>query len=956
MFRSRLLTGTALLLTASSFVSAPGFAQNTPAASDIETITVTGSRIQVQGYQAPTPVTVLPLEALERDARPDIGDVLRQLPSFGSSTGPNNSVRSAFISDGSAGLNLVSLRNLGSRRTLVLFNGQRVVESNLAVGGVDLSTIPSSLVSRIDVVTGGASAAWGSNAVAGVVNVIIDTELEGLRTNFQAGNTWNLDRQQYEVEASYGTGFANDRAHVIVSANASYSPETFFINQIKNNRYTRYLDNPAYTATNNQPRFIHVDYAGPVSATPGGIITGGPLRGTYFEGPSATPLQFNYGISNSTFTAGGTPNFGLSQSDFGAIANPYDSVTLFGYSSYEVTDNIKASVQLNYGRFHTLGNGWTAVHNGSLTISRDNPFIPESIVQRMDQLGITSFPFGTTLTGDMRGNGGAISAQTNSVSMSVLDLTRQLYRGIASLDGTVALFDNMWTWNAYYQHGEARSYSNSLNNPQTQNIRNAVDAVRVTEANVGTSGLPIGSIACRSTLTNPSNGCVPLDVFGYGKDLSAAAAYVNTEARAGRNDMRDALKMDVAAVSASGELPFGLPAGNISAAAGAEYRSEKGQIWASASGIANLFYVGGNFKPFYGKFNTKEAFLEFNVPLIQDGIVQSLDFDVAGRYTDYSFSGVVGTYKVGALSQINDLLRLRGTFSHDIRAPGLFELFNKGQTIGNTVTDPRTGNPASVFQVTQGNINLKPEIGNTLTFGVIVTPVDFVPGLRLSVDWWRIEMKDVINTVNSNTTINQCIAGVQAYCNNLIYEGPNGALSRVLLQPVNAAAQLTTGFDFSADYTTPILSGDLNVGFLGTYVYDDILDNLGVRFDAVGGLGGNARRTSIPKFKGTLSGTYSEDTWSITTQVRIIGSAVLNKEWTAKDIDNNIVPSIAYLDLRGSVDVSDGIQLYGAMDNVLDRSPPIVTSTTSNSYYAPFLDTLHDVFGRVMRVGVRLRR
>jgi len=930
-------------------------AATTAAAEDNSTIVVTGSRIQVQGYTAPTPVTVVDLAALERDARPDVGDVLRQLPAFGPSSGPSNSVRSTYITDGSAGLNLVSLRNLGSRRTLVLFNGQRVVESNLSVGGVDLSTIPSTVIKRMDVVTGGASAAWGSNAVAGVVNVVLDTDLVGLRANIQASNNWDFERQQYQGEITYGAKFLDDRAHVIVSIGGDYSPDTYFNNKINNFSHTRLVENPGYTETNNQPRYIHRDGAGPLLATPGGIITGGPLQGIFFQGPNATPGAFDYGnTSRGSFTWGGTPNYGLSHSDFGAISNPNDSQTAFGYASYDITDRIKASVQVNYGRFHTLGNSWSATHNGSLTIYADNPFIPASVLQAMADKGITSFPLGTTLTGDVPGNEGSIRAEADNLGMPVVSLTRQLYRAVASLEGKVDVFGNDWTWNAYYQKGVARSRSNVLNNPQTANIRNAVDAVRVTAENVGASGLPIGSIACRSTLASPGNGCQPLDVFGTGKDVSAAAYYINQAARAGQAWVRDRQEMQVAAASASGELPIGLPAGNISAALGLEYRKESGTIVASQSGRDNLFYVTGNFKDFNGSYNTKEAFAEFNIPLLKDSIVQSLDLDLAGRYTDYSVSGSVETYKVGVISQVNDMLRVRASYSRDIRAPSLFELFNQGQLIGTSAIDPRTGNQVSTFAVTQGNTGLTPEIGKTLTAGFILTP-RFLPGFKFSADWWQVKIKDVITTTSQTTIINRCIAGEQAFCDNLVFDGPNGALSQILIQPINSALQQTAGVDLAADYNTRLGNGNLSVHFVGTYMYDDILDSQGVRFNAAGGIGEDQRLQSNPKFRATASATYSQEPWSLTAQTRVVGAAVLNREWTARDVDDNKIPAIFYLDLRGSLNLSEGIQLYTAVDNLLDKDPPVVTSTTQNAWYAPFSDQFHDVFGRVIRVGVRLR-
>ncbi len=954
---------TALAVSAGSATAAQQTAATEPQGADVETITVTGSRIQIQGYEAPTPVTVVDLAALERDGKPDLGDAIRQLPSFGASSSPSNSVRSTYISDGSAGLNVVSLRNLGQRRTLVLFDGQRVVDANLANGGVDLSTIPSTLVERVDVVTGGASAAWGSNAVAGVVNIVINKKLDGLKINVEAGNNFDLHRQQYKIEAAYGTGFASDRGHVVVAASYLDSPDTYFNDYVPNNRQTRLVNNPAWTATNGQPKLIRADYVGFNNATPGGIITGGPLKGTYFVGPNATPLTFNYGNITGNWTNNGTPNTGLSQHTFGVIANPVWTGTAFGHASYDVTDDITASVQLNYGRIDTIGNTWSSVYAGTLTINNDNPFIPASVLSQMNALGITSFPFGSTMTGDVSGNGGSIRAEAKNIGMPVVELRHQLYRGVLSLDGKATLFDRAWTWNSYYQHGESRGFNNLINNPFGTAVRNAVDAVRVTSANVGNSGLTIGSIACRSTLTAPTNGCVPWDPFGTGKDGSAASAYINGLARSGADYFHDKSQMDTGAASASGSLPFGLPAGDISAALGVEYRVEIGAIRASAAANAGGFPQGGNTKNFYGKYNTKEGFVEFNVPLLKDQVVRSLDVDVAGRVTDYSVSGTVETYKIGLLSQVNDMIRARASYSRDIRAPDLYALFTTGQPIANSATDPRRNQSVNIFAITQGNGNLQPEIGKTLTAGLVLTPQDLVPGLRISADWWQIKMTNVITTTNLSTTVAQCVAGVQSFCNNLVYGGPPDSigptLSAILLQPTNAALQRTSGFDMQSDYRTPFLAGDINFHFVGTYMYEDLQNALGVTYDAAGAIS-EGRRTSVPKFKGTLSATYSQDKWDATAQARIVGKAKLNNAWVSGvDVDKNEVAAIVYMDLRGSYQVNENFQLYAAMDNALDKAPPVIAASNSGGgsylWYAPTRDALYDVFGRTWRMGLRAR-
>lgn len=276
MTKSTLLAASSLLAIAAS---APALAQdatsNGNASNTVEQVIVSASRITIAGYQQPTPVTVVGAEQLQRDAQTDIGDVIRQLPAFGVSSGPNNSVAANYIVSGTPGIDVVNLRNLGVLRTLVLFDGQRVVPSALS-GGVDLSTMPTSLVQRVDVVTGGASAAWGSDAVAGVVNVILNKNFDGFAANLEGGDDTNDTHRSYKGELSYGTDFDGDRGHIIASVSYLNSPDALFINQKSYYQNTKLVTNPAYAAGNGQPQYIHANNVGMSQATQGGLITGNP--------------------------------------------------------------------------------------------------------------------------------------------------------------------------------------------------------------------------------------------------------------------------------------------------------------------------------------------------------------------------------------------------------------------------------------------------------------------------------------------------------------------------------------------------------------------------------------------------------------------------------------------------------------------------------------------------------
>lgn len=982
MRKSYLLAATSMLAMAAA---SPALAQDAAAgsANTVEQVIVSASRINIAGYQQPTPVTVVGAEQLARDAQTDIGDVIRQLPAFGTSSGPNNSSSANFIVSSTPGIDVVNLRQLGVLRTLVLFDGQRVVASSVS-GGVDLSTMPSSLVQRVDVVTGGASAAWGSDAVAGVVNVILNKNFDGFAANLEGSDSWKDDHRQYKGELSYGTDFAGERGHVIASVSYLSSPDTFFINQRSWFKNTRLVNNPAYNGgANGQPQLIHANNVGQSQATQGGLITGcgnalnplaplsitnaGPsqacgLRGTQFVGSSATPAPFNFGNVSGAFSTGGSGE--TAQSNLDHLTIPLHTFTFFEHARYKITDNISASMELNYGKSFSENNSYVYNRLGNLPISSDNPFLPASIkaamttpyiylgTNNMNNMGTT----GSTLVNN------SLQSEAASLGIPVSTNRRQLFRGVFSLDGSLG---DDWSWNAYAQHGEARVHTVVINNVLKSNYNNAVDAVTVTAANVGTSGLPIGSIACRSSLTNPTNGCSPLDVFGVGNASQAAINYITGPARNGGNWALSVLNEDVFSGSMQGVLPadWSLPAGRIAVAFGGEYRKEAARVTADANALAVNWSVG-NFSAFHGQYNVVEGFGEVTVPILKDNFVQSLEFNTAGRLTSYSTSGLVETWKLGLTSQVNDDVRLRSTWSFDIRAPDLQELFASGFSVLGTFPDIHNGNtPVSAYSLQGGNPNLKPEKSTTISGGVVLTP-HWVDGLSLSVDYYSINIKGAIATIGTSVILSQCAAGVQAFCNQLTFANapitPGGppSLSQIATVPINANSQDVSGVDFQADYRFPILSGALDLHLVGNYIDSQDQTAAGVpTFDYAGSIGPDSSPRGVPKFRSTVSATYVEGPWQGTVQGRVIGAAKLNNAWGPLNVDDNSIPMVGYMDLRLSYKWNDNIQLYGAVDNVINTPPPITPGTTNsqNFYDQGITDSVYDAIGRSFRIGVRVK-
>ncbi len=927
--------------------------------SDVEQVEVSASRITLSGYQQPTPVTVVGIEDLNREAKPDLGDVLRELPQVGNSSSATNGASAGNISAATVGLDTVNLRNLGTNRTLVLFDGQRVVQSNIT-GITDLATIPTSLVQRVDVVTGGASAVWGSDAVAGVVNVIINKNFEGFKGNAQAGDNVNWELPNYKMDAAYGTSFDGGRGHIVVAGDYSATPGILYPRQTNwYGQQTALINNPAYAAGNGQPQYLHAK-VGLSQATSGGLITANPagtglaanaLAGIQFVGPNATPTPFNAGIVSGSLATG--PSAQTYYADISGLTVNQHKTTLFAEATYEITPDIKASLQLNWGRSYTENASIPNTKLANQTIMADNAYLDPTIAARLQTAGVKSITIGTLNTNNYTNFGDpSLEGMAQTFGIPVNRTDRQLQRVVFSLDGALG---SDWSWNAYYQFGQTRINDHVLNNTYNANYNNAVDAVRVTAANVGTSGLPIGSIACRSTLTASGNGCSPLDLFGDGVASPAAAKYVTY----GNDYEHIVLDESVLSGSVQGKLPWELPAGPVAVAFGAEYRSESGNITDDPLAQANAFPVG-NFKAFNGHYSVEEGFLEVDAPLLRDTFVQSLDLNAAGRMTGYSTSGLVETYKLGLTSQATDDFKLRFTYSVDIRAPNLSELFSAGQFTSNSFQNPfnpPSYTPVQGYTVSQGNINLKPEEATTLSGGVVFTPT-WLEGFTLSADWYSILIHSAIYTVPATTVVQQCIAGVTYYCGSQFYafSSPN-VPSQVITQPVNAAAETVSGLDFQADYTMPFYSGNLMWRVIGNYTDEQTRRVLGSLQDAANCLGPQCVDVGVPKLRSTISTTYAEGPFSFTAQTRLIGSAKINTAWNATNVDYNNVPFFAYFDLRGSYNFNDNFQFYGAMDNVADKSPAIIPSTNGNGqdayYFAPVRGDVYDTNGRTYRAGVR---
>ena len=930
-----------------ALAAAPAYAQQDPAPAaeqaedDGNVITVTGTRVVRDGYQAPTPLTVVGSEQIQNSSSSNVADYVNDLPQLSGSATPANS--NSAISSGLAGLNALNLRNLGSSRTLVLLDGQRSVASSLT-GVVDINTFPQALIERVEIVTGGASAAYGSDALSGVVNFILNKNFTGLKGEVSGGVTTYGDDQRYNVSLAGGFKFAGGRGHVLVSGEIAHADGIYGTGDRAWNKTGTFIidTNPAYVAGNGQPERLVASGAQISNSTTGGIITSTALRGTAF-GPGGTPYAFVYGAqTKDPWTIGG--NWQANQlNESVTLTSPEDRQGVFGRVSFDVTPDINLYVQGSWNRDHVINSSSEQYHLGDLTIKADNAFLPQSVRDRAQQLGITQFSYGKFIT-DLPRRG--------------TDNERTVQRYVVGGEGHFSIGGSQWAWNAYYQRGVTNSSQTLPAITNTAKFNNAIDAV-----------LSGGQIVCRSTLTNPTNGCVPLNLFGTGVANPAAIAYV-----IGSPHRDETYTQDVAAFSVTGEL-FSTWAGPVSLATGAEWRRE------TVDGVVDPIYSAGwrngNFLVSKGQYDVKEGFIEIVVPLAKDTpFLHSLEFNGAVRGTDYSTSGYVTTWKLGGTWEPIPDIRFRATRSRDIRAPSLSDLFTAGVSNTSTVRDPTRANAVTAYTgLRVGNPNLTPEIAETLGLGVVFQP-RFLPGFNASVDYYNIDIADAIGSITPQETVDYCFAGNATAC-AAITRGTNSGgqpiFTQILRQPFNLVSQTARGLDFEASYVRPLDSiipgapGRIALRVLATHYLKNYSNNgISPATDTVGSNGDNGP----PNWRYSVNLNYSSDSISFTLGGRGVSSGTIDNMFVEcasacplsttahPTISSNYLAGAFYADASFAYKFDLGgtrVQAFVNVKNLTNADPAIVPRDGAGGGFFAFSanPTLYDTLGRVFRAGIR---
>jgi iron complex outermembrane receptor protein len=894
-------------------VAAPALAQTAEPASSqtgqVDDIVVTASRVVRDGFQAPTPTTVVTAESLALQAPLNVADALNQLPALRPTLSP-----SATTSLSSHGGNYLDLRGLGATRTLVLVDRKRYVNSQV-MGGVDIGQIPQALIAGVDVVTGGASAAWGSDAVAGVVNLRFDHSLEGFKGSIQGGISGEKDRENYLGSVAFGHRFLNDRAHVLLAGEISENNGIEHLSDRDWGKGYAVISNPAYTPQNDEPQNLFVSNARYANMSPGGVINSGPLRGTQF-GPNGAPYAFQYGdLASSSTMVGG------SGSDYGSYIplEPWMArKSVYGRLAYDVTPSITAYAEASHAEFqYDSGSGNTV---SSFTIRRDNAFLPSNIGAAMDANGISTFSMGRTFH--------------EQYPKLQNDITAQTDRFVVGADGDLP---GSWSWSAYATYGEAENDQQFSNNRLTARFTQAVDAI-IDPAS--------GNAICRSA-TARADGCVAFNPFGDNSVSDEAYAWVF-----GSGSRTYSTSQKAASFSINGE-PISTWAGPVSLATGVEWRREEAGATSSERAI-NREFASYNTAPWNGVVEVKEVFAETVVPLAADQAwARSLDLNLAGRVTDYSTSGRVTTWKAGLTWELNDDILFRTTQSRDIRAPSLEELFGAPTNLYATVLDSKLAQSYSTQTLTAGNADLVPEEADTFTGGVVYRP-SFAPGLKLSVDYYSIELTNAIMTFNAATIVDRCNR-IGQLCEQLDRDPTTDLITYIRNTPQNLQSLETSGVDFEAAYDMPLFGGDLGLRSLISYVDKTTIDD----GEAVTELAGASLQIStsglggVPNWRYNSSAVFKKGPATLGVTWRYIGGANVNNAYTSKNLNILEHEGQSIVDLSGSWDLQvDGreLELFGRVGNLFDEDPPLTGVSTYGT-----TRSLYEVIGRTFTAGMRFR-
>lgn len=937
----------ACLCATPAWAQSPGNAAGRGAA-DLDEIVITGSRIKRTGADTPMPTSIIDVDAIERAGATTLAELVNQVPSlFITQTAQTAN------QEGNAGIESLDLRGMGTERTLALVNGRRRVAAMPGTSAIDIATIPTGLVERVEVITGGASALYGADAVAGVVNFKLRDDFQGLQANGSYSGSTRGDLDGYDLDILAGRNFADDRGNVTFFAAYSDHPDTV----AGQDRPWTASGTPLYVLGSDGIRHLTDGNRSIYDHQEAIVELGG--RGNLYtftaDGALRQPELGPGGITNIANTSSNLSSYltdggeFLGRYDDWLLQVPTEKLSLYGTSKFAITDRVKVFGDLAWAQTDSRSEyrAWSAY--GFDFVPGDSPFItPEMIAANGAPIGSLGFTRRYTELG--RG-------QTT--------YDRSMVQGTAGFEGE---YGESWSWSAYYSYGKTRQDVTSVNATASDRYYLALDS----------TDDGAGNAICRSTLTDPGNGCVALNPF---RTLTQDVIdYLQFDSSPARQE----LTQQVFSAYTTGDL-FSLPAGAVQAVLGAEYRKESNDIGAtpefdpeSPSFDPSL---GTSEVALVGEYNVKEVFGELRIPIFKDITgLKELSVEGAVRLSDYSTAGETTAYKAALAWSPVQGVRFRGTYGQAVRAPNINELFTSTRISGAWLSDPcnywdvvnrpsrseytaancaaiAPANSATYWQwrdvIASGNSALDVETAKTYTAGVVLQP-EFARGLTFTVDYFDIDLEDAIDSFGAQLIMEKCVDAPtldNQFCGFVARDANNNLVS-VETKELNLARYTTRGIDFEVNYAAPIGPGTLSVNAAATKLLErsfilDMDDPNSIE-DTVGQFGS-------PEWKGAMRTAWSQGPLVFNWTLRYYSRMRPGSGVTAETHDIVYTDEVMYHDFYVGYSLTNSVSLYGGLSNAFDEAPPRLPGAEAGgaNFEWGYQSGVYDVIGRTFYLGAR---
>ncbi len=963
MLRTALLTSAA----AAAALTVPTFAAAQTSDVAVDEIVVTGSRIRRDTFSTPQPLSVVSAEAIRQSGNVSVADLLLEQPNINPATNQQNSSGTLFL----AGQTRADIRGIGPTRTLVLMDGRRLPFSDASSPGVDLNTIPSLMVERIETIAGGASAVYGSEAISGVVNFIMKKEHEGLEIDIQGGISQEGDGEESRLGFNWGGKFLDDRLNVLIGG--EYASQDVIMQKDRDELYpgirrdTR--QNPqtiiGASRSNTSPYATFQLLGGGVGAARSVTLdVRDPTRVVRLSGACSTPTVQPDCQDDALFYSG----------VYNTLQAKSNRSILRTYVDYALTDNIKAFGDISYVKgsgygifqpaFSSAAGGGTmpvVLRGDNAFLAADNPTAAALRAEWTDA--------GKTFT---QGSTAQVAKFWQEFGGRDVKTEREQIKVLGGFEGEFETFGRQFNWDVYGQYSELTGRTISYGVPNVARVQQATDAVLVN-----------GQIVCRDVAARAA-GCVPWNLInGASREAVLWANGVAT------TDQK--IEQSIAGANIGFNL-FDLPAGPIGVAAGLEAREEKSsfvQDPLSASGALFFNSVGTR----QGKFDVVEGYAEAVIPVLKDVfLADDLSIELAGRRSNYSTIGLGNQWRaVLNWSPVQDI-RFRATESTAIRAPNIVELYSpQSRNFTTAAVDPcdasvfagataaqqaarrvtcaaaipgwnpatfesnfGTGRP-SLPLLNGGNPELKEERAHTWQYGVVVQP-RWVPGLQVSVDFFKYNIRGQVGTIPLNTLLQALCYDSSTpyasnpYCAQIIRDptgtggsGRVGGVTEVILTNQNVASVKVEGYDYSVAYgfeTEDLLKRDygrIDLRVDATWMYQFQLQGLpNQSYTQLA----NTINNATPEWKGNLSARWAKDNVSLTWSTFYIGSMISNNAFQPNQITEYKTGDYFRHDLRGTYRLNDQVTFRAGVINLFDDYPPSIpdnsiftgTGTGSSQY------------------------